>query len=261
MQQHLYEKRLKAFGKSLDSSLIKSNVKIPKKFQPKGFEIIYEDLDLIVGVKKAGFLTVAAKWNQDNTIHSALNHYIRKGNLRSNKCVYVVHRLDQATSGLMVFAKSENAMNYLKDNWKLMNKTYVAICVGILTKKKDKISSYLQEDEDYHIHSSQTDQKGKLAITEYEVLKETDKLSLVKINLLTGRKNQIRVHMAELQHPLVGDDKYGKTKTLKNTNLMLHSCALELTQPFSKKRLKFFTPPPLYFQNLVAYDYKIIEEL
>ncbi|MGZ3726988.1 MAG: RluA family pseudouridine synthase [Pseudobdellovibrio sp.] len=230
--------------------------KVPKKYQPRGYRIIYEDLDIIVGVKSAGFLTVAAKWNKDQTIHSALNDYIRKGNPRSNKCVFVVHRLDQATSGILIFAKSEEVMNFLKDNWKQNNKTYLAICTGKFKEKKGQVSSYLAEDEDYVVHSSQENKEGKLALTEYEVIKETEHLSLVKINLLTGRKNQIRVHMAELGHPVVGDGKYGVASKSKQQDLMLHSCSLEITHPFSKKRMLFEAPPPAYFQKMMPYNYK-----
>ncbi|WP_347359431.1 RNA pseudouridine synthase, partial [Bdellovibrio sp.] len=186
-----------------------ATTKIPKKYQPKGFEILHEDLDIIVGNKAPGLLTVAAKWERENTVHNLLNQFVRKGNPRSNKCVYVVHRLDQATSGVLIFAKSEKAQQFIKDNWKDNVKTYYAIVHGTLKKKSGTIQSYLSEDEDYVVHSSADSSEGKLAITEYEVLKETDKFSLLKINLLTGKKNQIRVHLSEEGHPIVGDAKYG----------------------------------------------------
>ncbi|MCB0347291.1 MAG: RluA family pseudouridine synthase [Bdellovibrionales bacterium] len=225
--------------------------KVPKKYQPKGFEILYEDRDLIIGNKAPGFLTVAAKWNQDRTIHSALNHYIRKGSSRSKSSVYVVHRLDQATTGVLVFAKTEDAQKILKDNWKSTTKTYYTIVHGKLKQQSGKISTYLNEDDDYFVHSS-NDSSGKLAVTEYEVIKETDKYSLVKVNLVTGKKNQIRVHMAELGTPIVGDTKYGKKlDTFKN--LCLHSHSLELTHPFTKKRLRIEAPIPTYFKSLITF--------
>jgi len=230
--------------------------KIPKKYQPRGFEIIHEDLDLIVGNKAAGLLTVAALWEKQNTVHNLLNQYVRKGNPKSNKCVFVIHRLDQATTGILVFAKTEKAQQFVKDNWKANTKTYLAIVHGHLAKKQGLVSSYLSEDEDYVIHSSKTDDSGKLAQTEYQVLKETAKFSLVKINLLTGRKNQIRVHMAELGHPLVGDSKYGDPKT-NYKDLALHSARLELTHPFRGERLTFSAPPPGHFKNLVDYNYDL----
>ncbi|WP_374001755.1 RluA family pseudouridine synthase [Bdellovibrio bacteriovorus] len=228
--------------------------KIPKKYQPKGFEILHEDLDIIVGNKAPGILTVAAKWERENTVHNLLNQFVRKGNPRSNKCVYVIHRLDQATSGVLVFAKSEKAQQFIKDNWKDNVKTYYAIVHGVMKKKSGVIQSYLSEDEDYVVHSSSDSSEGKLAITEYEVLKETDKFSLLKINLLTGKKNQIRVHLSEEGHPIVGDPKYGQGNT-SYKNLCLHSAELELTHPHSKTRLKFKAAVPAHFKSLISYDY------
>jgi tRNA pseudouridine32 synthase/23S rRNA pseudouridine746 synthase/23S rRNA pseudouridine1911/1915/1917 synthase len=228
--------------------------KIPKKYQPRGFEIIHEDIDVIVGNKAAGALTVAAKWNPDETIHSALNQYVRKGNARSRKCVYVVHRLDQATTGVLIFAKTEEVQHFLKDNWKSTTKTYFAIVHGKMAKKKGTIQSYLEEDENYVVHTSQNSENGKLAITEYEVVKENAQYSLLKINLLTGKKNQIRVHLASEGHPIVGDSKYGKDSA-KSKNLFLHSAVLEFNHPFSGKRLRFTAPVPSYFRSLVNYEY------
>ncbi|QLY26361.1 RluA family pseudouridine synthase [Bdellovibrio sp. KM01] len=228
--------------------------KIPKKYQPKGFEILHEDLDIIVGNKSPGILTVAAKWERENTVHGLLNQWVRKGNPRSTKVVHVVHRLDQATSGVLVFAKTEEVMNYLKDNWKSFSKTYYAIVHGKLEKKTGIIQSYLSEDEDYVVHSSQDSEKGKLAITEYTVLKETDKFSLLKINLLTGKKNQIRVHLSGEGHPIVGDTKYGKPNS-PFKNLFLHSAALEINHPHNKKRMQFKARVPAYFKTLIDFEY------
>ncbi len=229
--------------------------KVPKKYRPKGFEILHEDLDLIVGNKAAGFLTVAALWEKENTIHQILNSYVRKGSRHSRKEVYVVHRLDQATSGVLIFAKSVEAQTFLKDNWKSTEKIYFAIVHGTLAKKSDLISSYLTEDEDYLVHSSKDSSQGKLAQTEYTVIKETPKFSLVKINLLTGKKNQIRVHMAEIGHPIVGDSKYGAGDGKKYQNLMLHSHSIAFNHPFSKKRLQIKATVPAYFKALVDWDF------
>lgn len=228
--------------------------KVPKKYQPKGFEILHEDLDLIVGNKAPGVLTVAAKWDSENTVHNVLNQYVRKGNPRSNKCVYVVHRLDQGTSGVLIFAKTESVQNFLKDNWKTTVKNYYAIVHGKLEKKSGTITSYLSEDDDYVVHSSTDANSGKLAITEYTVLKETDKFSLLKINLVTGKKNQIRVHLAEQGHPLVGDAKYGKGPT-NFKDLRLHSAMIEFTHPHSKARVNIKAPVPAYFKSLIDYNY------
>ncbi|MEK6629006.1 MAG: RNA pseudouridine synthase [Bdellovibrionota bacterium] len=231
----------------------KNKKKIPKKYQPLGFEILHEDPDLIVGIKEPGFLTVAAKWEKSNTIHNALNQYIRKGSAISKKSVYVVHRLDQATSGVLIFAKTEKVQNFLKDNWPSTVKTYYAVVHGKMPKKSGTISSYLTEDEDYVVHSSKENDKGRLAHTEYSVVKETAYFSVLKINLLTGRKNQIRVHLASEGHPIVGDHKYGKPD--KHKSLLLHSFSIQFTHPHSKARLRFEAPVPEYFNKVVDYEY------
>lgn len=234
--------------------------KVPKKFHPPGFELLYEDQDIIVGNKAAGLLTVAAKWNREHTVETLLNLYVGKGNPKSSKRVYVVHRLDQATTGLLVFAKTEAALKFLKGDWPQTKKTYLAIVHRTPSAREGVIESYLSEDEDYHVHSSQHAQPvegatgdSKLARTLYRVLKSTPKFALLEVDLQTGRKNQIRVHMADLKHPIVGDKKYGPGET-PNRNLMLHSWKLELTHPFNKKRLSFEAAPPRYLTALVPLD-------
>ncbi|HBO96533.1 MAG TPA: RNA pseudouridine synthase [Candidatus Omnitrophica bacterium] len=222
-----------------------------RKHQPKGFEILYEDRDLIVGNKAAGSLAVAALWNKEDTVHAALNTYVRKGNARSKKCVFVVHRLDQATSGVMIFAKTGQAQAFLKDNWATTKKIYYAVVHGRLAQKSGTISNHLIEDEDYCVRSTTDRAKGKLARTAYTVVKETGKFSLLKVDLLTGRKNQIRVHLADLGHPVVGDDKYGKSDP-PHKRLALHSQSVSFTHPFNGKRLTFTAPVPEYFTRLIG---------
>jgi 23S rRNA-/tRNA-specific pseudouridylate synthase len=164
-----------------------------------------------------------------------------------------VHRLDQATSGVLVFAKSEKVQNFLKDNWADNEKIYYTIVEGQLKKTSGLIESYLQEDENYVVHSSQDNSQGKLARTEYSVVNENARYSLIKINLLTGKKNQIRVHMSELGHPIVDDIKYGARGKEKKPGhpIMLHSYSLELTHPFKKERVKFVANVPRYFHELI----------
>ena len=128
-------------------------------------------------------------------------------------------------------------------------KNYLVLIKGQLAQNSGLIESFLSEDEDYVVHSSQDNSKGKLARTEYRVIKQYDKFSLLKINLLTGKKNQIRVHLAELGHPVLGDEKYGDKKTVYK-NLMLHSYSLEITHPFKMERVRFSAPPPEHFLKL-----------
>lgn len=227
---------------------------IPKKYQPKGFDIIYEDKDLIVGNKAAGVLTVKALWNKDDTIHHALNQYVRKGQVKSHKRVFVVHRLDQDTTGVLVFAKTPQAQAFLKDNWVNTVKYYYAIVQGEVVKKSGTISSYLEEDEDYVVRSTKDYKKGKFARTDYDVLKSIGKYTLVKVNLLTGKKNQIRVHFKEYGHPIVGDDKYGQ-KSARQRHLMLHAHTIKFLHPFTRKPVEFKAEVPWYFRNLIDYAY------
>lgn len=227
--------------------------KIPKKYQPKGFEILHEDPDLIVGNKAPGALTVSALWNKDDTVQSALDHYVRKGNIHSKKSVFVVHRLDQATSGVLIFAKSESAQQFLKNDWKATVKTYYTIVHGKMKNKSGIIESHLTQDEGYVVQSTTDPEKGKLARTEFTVVKETAYFSILKINLLTGKKNQIRVHLAEAGNPIVGDEKYGKPS--KHKELYLHSFAIVFTHPHTKQRLRVQAPIPSYFEKLISYGY------
>ncbi len=220
--------------------------KIPKKYHPKGFEILYEDKDLIVGNKAQGYLTVKAAWEREQTIHYALNQYVRKGNSKSRKCVFVVHRLDQETSGVLIFAKTPQIQAALKDNWKEVTKTYLAIVYGKLEKKNNTISSYLVEDDDYVVHSYEDGAQGKLAHTQYTVLKEQGKFSLLKINLLTGRKNQIRVHLSDIGHPVVDDDKYGPSAS-RNAKMALHSYKISFKHPSTRKDLTIQATVPEHF--------------
>ena len=227
--------------------------KVPLKFQPKGIEILYEDQDIIAGNKAPGALSVSALWNTEDTIHSALNRYVQKGNAKSKKCVFVVHRLDQATSGVILFAKTEKVQDFLKTDWTSTIKTYYAIVHGKMKEKKGLISSHLVEDDDYLVQSTTEPGKGKLAQTEFTVVKETAYFSILKINLLTGKKNQIRVHLAENGNPIVGDLKYGKPS--KHKDLYLHAFAIVFTHPFSKVRMRIQAPIPKYFEKLINYAY------
>jgi len=222
--------------------------KINKKYQPKGLSIIYEDDYLLVVEKQAGLLTVATETNKVRNAQYLLTDYVRKGNAKSRKEVFVVHRLDQWTSGLLIFSKSEEIMLRLKDNWKEIEKKYVALVHGTFAQKEGIITSALIEDKRYKIHSTNDTEKGKLAHTAYKVLKEKNNFSLVEINLLTGRKNQIRVHMADKGHPIVGDRKYGKDKDL---NLALHSKSISFKHPVDGREMKFDTKTPDYFNRLM----------
>jgi len=222
----------------------------PKRFHPKGITILYEDYDIIVIEKIHGLLTVENDKERDNTVTSLLNNYVRKGNPKSRKRVFIVHRLDKDTSGVLIFAKNEQSKRYLQDNWKKATKTYYTVVNGIVKKKEGVISSYLTQNAINRVYSVGDSKAGKLSKTEYKVLKESDNYTLIEVNLLTGRKNQIRVHFSEAGHSVLGDKMYGKKeKGIKR--LALHAARLSINHPVTKERMTFETNIPAYFNSLL----------
>ncbi len=222
-----------------------------KKFLPKGLAVLYEDKDILVVDKPAGLLTVSTEREKSRTAQSILTDYIRTGCGRSQKRIYVVHRLDRDTSGVLIFAKSEEAMLRLKDQWKQTEKKYLAVVHGRCEKDSGTITSYLAEDEDYTMYSTSDRRKGKLSQTSYTVLRRTRKYSLLEIVLLTGRKNQIRVHLAGIGHPIVGDTKYGKEND-EQRRMALHARSISFNHPFSGKPLSFQSEVPAIFSALAG---------
>lgn len=221
----------------------------PKRFQPKGLSIVYEDRDILVVDKAFGLLTIGTEKVRENTAHYLLNEYVRKGNHKSKNRVFIVHRLDRDTSGLILFAKHETAKRYLQDEWQGFEKKYYAVINGVLPEKEGVITSYLAENSAHRMYSVDDPEKGKLARTGYRVLRESKKYSLLEVDLLTGRKNQIRVHFSEKGFPVAGDKKYGKKeKGIKR--LTLHSASLTILHPHTKEKVTFKTEIPAYFESL-----------
>jgi RluA family pseudouridine synthase len=222
-----------------------------KKRQPKGLKILHEDKDLIVVEKPSGLLTVGTDRDKSRTVHYLLNDYVRKGNPKSRNRVYVVHRLDQDTSGLLLFAKSEKAKQFLQENWETTDKRYLAIVHGVPTPREGKISSRLAENSAHKVYTTLNADRGKLSHTEYKVLKETGRFSLVDIHLLTGRKHQIRVQFADMGHPVAGDKKYGDEKLAAN-RLALHARSISFTHPFKGRPMSFDTGMPDDFVRILG---------
>jgi len=221
-----------------------------KKHQPKGLSILYEDRDIIVVDKISGLLTMGTEREKENTAYFLLNEYVKKGNERSKNRVFIVHRLDRDASGILVFAKNEYSKRFLQDNWQDFQKKYVTVVQGIMQVKEGEFFSYLYENKIYRVCSVSDPAKGKYSVTGYHVMKESDQYSLLEINLLTGRKHQIRVHLAEMGHPIVGDKLYGKAeKGIKR--LALHSYSLTIIHPETNKEMCFKTDIPLYFKTLL----------
>ena len=218
------------------------------------FPILYEDRDVIVIDKPAGLLTThthlagRAAREAQTTAENLLNDHVRKGQAKSRLRVWLVHRLDRETSGVMMFAKSEAVAERFRADWNaLTEKTYLARVVGTLTDESGAYESHLLEDEDgYRMRS--VDPKrvrggrtAKLARTEWRKLSELDGTTLVEVKLKSGRKNQIRVHFSEAGHPVVGDVKYGGPKA---SRLYLHALRLRFRHPEDDRWLQFEAERP-----------------
>ncbi len=223
---------------------------IPRKFQPKGLTILHEDSSIIVVDKAPGLLTIGTDRERERTAHFLLNEYVKKGNPRSRNNVFIVHRLDRETSGILVFAKSEDSKRFLQDNWSSFSKSYYAVVHGKLNKSEGEITSFLAENKVFRVFSVKDESLGKLSKTGFKVLKEGNGMSLLEIQLYTGRKHQIRVHLSEFGNPVVGDKMYGKNEKGKQ-RLALHSACLTIQHPQTKKEISFKTGVPEYFKLLV----------
>ncbi|CCK78386.1 RluA family pseudouridine synthase [Desulfobacula toluolica] len=226
--------------------MIKSKIKIRYRYVPAGISILYEDQDIIVIDKSSGLLSVKAKYEKEKTAHQLLINYVRKGNPRAKVNLFVVHRLDRETSGVLVFAKSFKIREKFANQWDNVEKKYLAIVHGNLAKKNGIIESYLAEGDDYMMRSVENPEEGKFAKTKYKVKNESKNYSILEIDLLTGKKNQIRVHLSELGHPIVGDLKYGENE---RGRLALHAFSIKFKHPFNNQEMKFETKIPEFFTN------------
>ncbi len=208
-------------------------------------DIIYEDKYLLVVNKPAHLLTIATEDEKINTLYHKAYEYLKKKN-KNNK-IFIVHRLDKDTSGIVVFAKSEEIKRKLQDNWNELASTreYLAVVEGKLDKP-GTIKEYLAENKALITYATTKD-KGKLAITHYEPISFTNGQSVLKVTIDTGRKNQIRVGLANLKHPILGDKKYGSTKNPLR-RLCLHASRLILTNPITKETHEFVAKTPQEFK-------------
>ena len=235
--------------------------------------IVYEDDDLIVVNKQPGLLTVAATpGSSETTAYSILRAYVKKQNARAG--IYVVHRLDRETSGLLVFARSEELQHYMRTYWRdlVTERTYIALAEGVLEPREGKITTWLTEDKrNAVVYSSPVDDGGDIAITNYKTLKvskrdevtingEANKqrsanealYSLIELHLETGRTNQIRVHLASKGCPVVGDRKYGHgNESSPIDRLCLHAKVLAFIHPVTEKTVRFESPVPKEFNRVL----------
>ena len=214
--------------------------------------IVYEDDYLIVVEKREGLLTVSAHpGSAETTAFSILKDYVRRADKRNG--IFVVHRLDRETSGLLVFAKTRELQEYMRTYWRelVTKRTYVAVVEGEMPKEEDTITTWLSEDpKSTMVYSSPVDDGGKVAITHYKQLKSNGDYSLLELHLETGRTNQIRVHMASIGHPVVSDRKYGSGKVPPIDRLGLHARILEFIHPATEQVVHFETPVPREFLHI-----------
>lgn len=210
-------------------------------------KIIFEDQYLIVVEKKEGLLTVSTGKGDETTAFSILKNYVKKSSPQNR--IFVVHRIDRETSGIIVFAKTREIQLAMQERWHevVTRRVYVTLVEGKVEKESDTIITWLTENEkSLKIHSSNVDNGGQQAITHYRCIKSNEKLSLLEVELETGRKNQIRVHMQGIGHPITGDKKYGSFSTPIG-RMGLHARVLAFIHPMSLEEVKFETPVPRAF--------------
>lgn len=217
--------------------------------QIKGLKIIYEDSELIVIDKPAGLLSIASDLEKQYTAYHQLTEYVRRDNPENR--IFIVHRLDRDTSGVMLFSKNEAVKHLLQDDWKdiVVDRAYIAVVEGKVNTKEGTINSWLKETKTKLMYSSSISGDGLKATTHYRVLQAVGKYSLLEIRLETGRKNQIRVHMKDIGHSIIGDKKYGST-TNPIGRLGLHAHILSFKHPITGELLSFETEVPKKFSRL-----------
>ena len=221
-----------------------------KEFHNNLLKIVYEDAYIIVVEKMQGLLSVSSERQKERTAYHILNEYVQRSNGRGSN-VYIVHRLDRDTSGLMMFAKDEKTQRTLRDNWHeiVTDRRYVAVVTGEMEKNAGCVISWLT-DRTLYVYTSPTDDGGQKAITHYRTIKRANGYSLVELDLETGRKNQIRVHMQDLGHPIIGDGRYGIEDVNPIGRLALHAFKLCFYHPVTGELMKFETPYPNEFKKL-----------
>ena len=211
-------------------------------------DIVYEDKYLIAVVKKSGLLTIANAKESEKTLYKEVSEYVKKQH-KSNK-IFIIHRLDKDTSGIVLFAKDYQTKEKLQSNWEKATRKYIALVEGKVKKDKDTIKSYITETKTLLSYSTKVQNKGKLAITEYKKIKENNQYTMLDVNILTGRKNQIRVHLSEMGNPIVGDKKYNAKKN-PIRRMTLHAYKLVFVHPVTNKLIELETKIPKQFEMLI----------
>lgn len=216
-----------------------------------GFPVVYEDEKLLVVDKPAGLLTMGTEREKENTLYFELTEYVRSKSQDDRGRVFIVHRLDRDSSGLVVFTKNETAKRALQDHWERTIKKYYAVVEGVPAEKEGVVRSYLKEDSFRRVYSVRSMSAGaKRAVTRYRLLKENGLYALLDVGLETGRKNQIRVHLSDIGHPIAGDLKYG-ARSNPAGRLALHAYQLSFPHPSTGEFMSFDSKLPKSFEKLL----------
>ena len=213
--------------------------------QKKKLDIIYEDKYLIIINKPSGILTISRDNRNDKNLYDEVKEYVKKQNPKNK--IFIVHRLDKDTSGLIIFAKNEKVKRILQTNWTKVKRYYYAVVNGIV-KENNHLENYLLETKTHNVIITKDKKKGILAITNFEVMEYNKKYTLLNIEIKTGRKNQIRVQLANIKHPIVGDKKYGNKERMP---LCLQAYRLEFLHPISNKNIEIEIKLPKNLENLI----------
>lgn len=219
-------------------------------FYHRRLKLVYEDDDIIVVNKGYGLLSMGTDKIKEGTAYSILREYVKWSDPRNK--LFIVHRLDRDTSGLMMFAKNEEAKNTMQHNWNnmVLNRKYLAVVEGTPDQAEGVIKSYLAENAEHEVYSTPDPKLGQLAVTRYKTLASKNGYTMLEVELDTGRKNQIRVHMKEMGHPIAGDRRYG-AKSSPIHRLALHAQTLRFAHPVTRKEMNFETPVPAGFTKMV----------
>lgn len=219
-------------------------------FYNRRLKIVYEDDHIIVANKGYGLLSMGTDKIKEGTAYSILRDWVKLKDPRNK--LFIVHRLDRDTSGLMMFAKTEQAKTEMQHNWNNMviSRRYLAMIEGSMNPPEGIIRSYLAENSQYEVYSTDNPDEGQLAVTRYKTLSSRKGYSLLEVELDTGRKNQIRVHLSDQGHPIIGDRKYGAHASPIH-RLALHAQTLRFVHPVTRRDMNFSTPVPAAFASLL----------
>ena len=218
------------------------------------FRLIFEDDDLILIDKPAGLLTYGEKGTSGTSAYKELREYL-SSTTKSRAELFVVHRIDREVSGLLLFAKSEEIQEKLKEDWHDFTKKYRALCEGVFRQESGMIKSWLSEGQGFRVISGREREGAKYAETSYQVLKVLEQHTFLELQLVTGKKNQLRVHLSDMGHPVVGDRKYGADATWER-RIRLHACYLKIRHPKTGEWLEFQSELPRGFLVLRPEDEK-----